>query len=605
MVMIMLTIAAIAIARAEEDTPLSAHPPSSFPPFTTVDGLRPAPSTSLLPHDDDHDGLPHRASIKFSEISCYARPIYFCRFRPPGRFSSYFDCVRQIWRMCKELMKGPLVDNTFSTRDASSSPPFLALSVIPQLVNPSGVFLATSRTVDNFFSKEAPRGAGDNESESGPKMYVETDCHDPNPRTEGAVAAAIAEGGFSQTVPNSTHKNHSGFEENLKLSMQELSYHHHHHHQNPIHEDAAAVTAMEIELQQQLAFNMDNSVREKQEIDHFNQHHPHQDQQLQQIDNGHQSFDYSSQQNYPYTPEPDLLNLFHLPRYSVSPLLTNSSISFSNPSQKTANYQNAHGLLEDAPTAADSASGASFLYDPLFHLNLHPQPPLIKEYFESLPNGYMPGSRNGSFSCPGGDEREGSGSVYQDGDLRQFENGVLEFTSDMACIAKAEMEKPKPQSTRGDNRCGRETSKRPKTEDDDAVNDEESCNMKPLGDTDHSFNGSLRCSWLRRKSKYTEVDVRIIHDEVTIKLVQRKNNCLVFVSKALDELQLDLHHVASGHIGDFYSFLINSKICEGSSVYASSIADKLIEVVDRQCAAVQPTAYYRDGEDCPGKQVTP
>lgn len=115
MVMIMLTIAAIAIARAEEDTPLSAHPRLSFPPLTTVDGLRPAPSTSLLPHDDDHDGLPHRASIKFSEISCYARPIYFCRFRPPGRFSSYFDCVRQIWRMCKELMKGPLVDNTFST----------------------------------------------------------------------------------------------------------------------------------------------------------------------------------------------------------------------------------------------------------------------------------------------------------------------------------------------------------------------------------------------------------------------------------------------------------------------------------------------------------
>ncbi|KAB1221396.1 Transcription factor bHLH91 [Morella rubra] len=523
------------------------------------------------------------------------------------------------------------------------------------LVNPSGVFLATSRTVDNFFSKRGPKeAAGDNESESGPKMYVETDCQDPNPRTEGAVAAAIAEGGFSQTVPNSTHKNHSGFEENLKLSMQELSYHHHHHHQNPIHEDAAAVTAMEIELQQQLAFNMDNSyntadhnnshsfmnnsysVREKQEIDHFNQHHPHQDQQLQQIDS-HQSFDYSSQQNYPYTPEPDLLNLFHLPRYSVSPLLTNSSISFSNPSQKTANYQNAHGLLEDAPTAADSASGASFLYDPLFHLNLHPQPPLIKEYFESLPNGYMPGSRNGSFSCPGGDEREGSGSVYQDGDLRQFENGVLEFTSDMACIAKSRdgetkatehqrRQQPDKASVVADaieyikeltrrvnelkwlvekKRCGRETSKRPKTEDDDAVNDEESCNMKPLGDTDHSFNGSLRCSWLRRKSKYTEVDVRIIHDEVTIKLVQRKNNCLVFVSKALDELQLDLHHVASGHIGDFYSFLINSKICEGSSVYASSIADKLIEVVDRQCAAVQPTAYYRDGEDCPGKQVTP
>ncbi|KAB1214403.1 Transcription factor bHLH10 [Morella rubra] len=492
-------------------------------------------------------------------------------------------------------------------------------------------------------------------------MYVETGCYDPNPRTEGAVAASVAESGFSQTVPSSSH---NGFGENLRLSMEELSYHHHHHentNQPPIHEDAAAgvaaATAMEIELQQQLAFNMDSSyntadhnnnhslnnscsVHEMQEIDHFNHLHPHQDQQLQQIDshNGHQSFDYSSLQNSPYTPAPDLLNLFHLPRYSASPSLTNSSSSFSNPSQKTANLQNPHALLGDAPTAADSASGASILYDPLFHLNLHPQPPLIKELFESLPDGYMPGSWNGSLFCPAGDEREGSGSVYQDGDLKQFENGVLEFTGDMACIAKSRDGETKaterqrrqqlngmfkalgslvPNPTKPDKasvvadaieyikeltrtvnelkllvekkRCGRETRKRPRMEADDAVNDVESCNMKRLGDTDHSFNGSLRCSWLQRKSKDTEVDVRIIHDEVTIKLVQRKNNFLVYVSKALDELQLDLHHVAGGHIGDFYSFLINSKICEGSSVYASSIADKLIEVVDRQCAAVPLT----------------
>jgi hypothetical protein len=104
-------------------------------------------------------------------------------------------------------------------------------------------------------------------------------------------------------------------------------------------------------------------------------------------------------------------------------------------------------------------------------------------------------------------------------------------------------------------RCGRERSKRLKTEADDAAED-----VKPLGDPDQSYNGSLRSSWLQRKSKETEVDVRIIDDEVTIKLVQRKNNCLLFVSKVLDELQLDLHHVAGGHIGDFYSFLFNTKV---------------------------------------------
>ena len=81
-------------------------------------------------------------------------------------------------------------------------------------------------------------------------------------------------------------------------------------------------------------------------------------------------------------------------------------------------------------------------------------------------------------------------------------------------------------------------------------------------DPDHSYTGpSLRSSWLQRKSKDTEVDVRIIDDEVTIKLAQRKKiNCLLIVSKVLDELQLDIHHVAGGLVGDNYSFLFNSKV---------------------------------------------
>lgn len=72
---------------------------------------------------------------------------------------------------------------------------------------------------------------------------------------------------------------------------------------------------------------------------------------------------------------------------------------------------------------------------------------------------------------------------------------------------------------------------------------------------------SLRSSWLQRKTTNTEVDVRIVDDEVTVKLVQQKRiNCLLFVSKVLDDLQLDLHHVAGGLIGDCYSFLFNSKV---------------------------------------------
>lgn len=99
-------------------------------------------------------------------------------------------------------------------------------------------------------------------------------------------------------------------------------------------------------------------------------------------------------------------------------------------------------------------------------------------------------------------------------------------------------------------RCAKERLKRPKTED---------VELKVLDDLDNPHIN--RSSWLLRKSKNTEVDVRIIDDEVTVKLVQQKRiNCLLFVSKVLDELQLDLHHVAGGLIGDYYSYLFNSKV---------------------------------------------
>lgn len=107
-------------------------------------------------------------------------------------------------------------------------------------------------------------------------------------------------------------------------------------------------------------------------------------------------------------------------------------------------------------------------------------------------------------------------------------------------------------------RCATERLKRPKTEDTMEGNE-----SKALDDLDHNHinRSTFRSSWLLRKSKNTEVDVRIIDDEVTVKLVQQKRiNCLLFVSKVLDELQLDLHHVAGGLIGDYYSYLFNSKV---------------------------------------------
>ncbi|XP_076961175.1 transcription factor bHLH91-like [Bidens hawaiensis] len=310
---------------------------------------------------------------------------------------------------------------------------------------------------------------------------------------------------------------------------------------------------------------------------------------------------------------PDLLNLFQLPRCS------NSSISFSNPNNM------------------DQTS-----YDPLLPLNLPPQPPFFRELLHSLPNGY---------NLTSGGLILGEMDVERDHQLYHEGDGILKFGRDInGIVGKGRdgkdtkhfaTEKHRrqqlndkfdalkslvPNPTKADRasvvgdaieyinelkrtveeltilverkRCNRGRMKKHKMEDDSTL-DVESINTRPNGgDGDRQgYNGNstsaLRSSWLQRKSKNTEVDVRIINDEVNIKLVQQKRiNCLLLVSKVLDELQLDLHHVAGGLIGDFYSYLFNTKICEGSSVYASAIANKLLEVVDRHYATIPVANGY-------------
>ncbi|CAB4269216.1 unnamed protein product [Prunus armeniaca] len=88
--------------------------------------------------------------------------------------------------------------------------------------------------------------------------------------------------------------------------------------------------------------------------------------------------------------------------------------------------------------------------------------------------------------------------------------------------------------------------------------------------------------------------------DVSIKLVQTKKfNSLLYVSKLLDELQLDLHHAEGVTLAIptascstprvYFSFVL---MHEGSFLYAKAIDDKLIEVLDGQYAAVPPTSSY-------------
>ncbi|CAK7342065.1 unnamed protein product [Dovyalis caffra] len=410
--------------------------------------------------------------------------------------------------------------------------------------------------------------------------------------------------------------------------MEELSNYHQ-------EESAVAAASMEeIQLQHHMAFDNNHHHLMQQYPTNHHQVLPYDpssnwDPSIIQFQEMHQVFDqngnFNATANTPSSLPPDLLNLFNLPVCtSTSTLLPNSSISFTNPAHNT-------------PLGFMGVDNTSVLFD---SNPLAPQPHLLRELVHSLsPNGYtlpaVPLFGGGQGDDPV-DGLSGGGLSYQDGD---HGDGVFEFTTEMDCIGKgirktgkvtkhfaterqrrehlngkyAALRNLVPNPSKNDRasvvgdaiayikellrtvqelkllvekkRCGRERLKRRKNEEDGGVDVVENSNIKVEQDQSAYNNGSLRSSWLQRKSKDTEVDVRLIEDEVTIKLVQRKKvNCLLSVSKVLDELQLDLHHAAGGLIGDYYSFLFNTKIDEGSCVYASAIANKLIEVVDRQHA---------------------
>nr|VDD07318.1 unnamed protein product [Brassica oleracea] len=307
------------------------------------------------------------------------------------------------------------------------------------------------------------------------------------------------------------------------------------------------------------------------------------------------------------TPTPDLLSLLHLPRRSMP--LPSSNVS-------------------------DILSGSCFTYDPLFHLNLPPQPPL----FPSANYDY-----SGFFLDTNTSQRDQS-SAGDENNNAQLDSGIIDFSKKIRRKGRGK-QKNKPFTTERERRChlndrfealkllipsptkadrasilqdgidyikelqrrvselkylverkkcgGRHNNNNNNSDDciNEDTNDDENIVKKLESDVRDqcSSNNSLRCSWLQRKSKVTEVDVRIVDDEVTIKVFQKKKiNCLLVVSKVLDQLHLDLHHVAGGQIGEHYCFLLNTKINEGSTIYASAVANKVIEVVDQHHMAALP-----------------
>ena len=78
----------------------------------------------------------------------------------------------------------------------------------------------------------------------------------------------------------------------------------------------------------------------------------------------------------------------------------------------------------------------------------------------------------------------------------------------------------------------------------------------------------IRSTYIQRRSKDTSVDVRIVEEDVNIKLTKRRRDgCLAAASRALDDLQLDLVHLSGGKIGDCHIYMFNTKVNHRSASY--------------------------------------
>ncbi|GJN21948.1 hypothetical protein PR202_gb09472 [Eleusine coracana subsp. coracana] len=124
--------------------------------------------------------------------------------------------------------------------------------------------------------------------------------------------------------------------------------------------------------------------------------------------------------------------------------------------------------------------------------------------------------------------------------------------------------------------------------DDEAADDGDSSSMQPVrDDQNNQMDGAIRSSWVQRRSKDCEVDVRMVDDEINIKFTEKKRaNSLLCAAKIFEELHLELIHVVGGIIGDHHIFMFNAKIPKGSSLYACAVAKKLIEAVEMKHQAL-------------------
>ncbi|XP_057872397.1 transcription factor EAT1 isoform X1 [Cryptomeria japonica] len=374
-----------------------------------------------------------------------------------------------------------------------------------------------------------------------------------------------------------------------------------------------------------VASSWEVNFHEMQELSLFNQQ-----QQQNFLDQSHHISSYAVANNThctnatstAYPPPPELLNLLQIPRCSVG----TTTISFGSKKPSLDIFPILSGEMVDQN---------SRMYDP--HLSFPPHSPCLRDMLHTLPHNFQ---LNPPKPYLGLDEKEAALQEAEAG--RQFTNSILELKRDMS-LSKGEArgsnhfaterqrreylnEKYQslrtlvPNPTKADRasivgdaieyikellrtveemkilveekKCGSGRSKRYRVSNDHEAL--ESCSKAAVPalhcekDQKILSNGSLRSTWLKRISKDgTHVDVRIVDNEVNIKLIQRKRrSCLLCVSLILHELHLEILHANGANIGEHYIFMFNTKIYEGSCEHAGSIATKLMEAVDRQTSYI-------------------
>jgi hypothetical protein len=96
----------------------------------------------------------------------------------------------------------------------------------------------------------------------------------------------------------------------------------------------------------------------------------------------------------------------------------------------------------------------------------------------------------------------------------------------------------------------------------------ESSEGEVVAPTPASQQQPIRSTYIQRKSKDTFVDVRIVEEEVNIKLTKRRRDgCLAAASRVLDELRLDLVHLSGGKIGDCHIYMFNTKVTDQQPIH--------------------------------------